>query len=195
MNIAREVREVSSVESGLAASLTATRGRVLLVDDELPQRRVLAAALAVDVPDLAVASTYEEAIAELTRGDVEVLITDYRLGGRETGLDLVEWLTSSGSSAVAIMVTGFGDTIPRSRLLAVARCGVLVDYVEKPFDVKEDLVPAIARAREVRRHRAGGDGTVCLAVMESVADVERAVLAIADDRRARRRSRGDGGAR
>ncbi len=68
-----------------------TPPRILLVDDQRQVSRVLRSALEVSSKDYIIndVSSAEEALLEISRGPLDLLVTDLRLPGM-TGLELVE---------------------------------------------------------------------------------------------------------
>jgi two-component system cell cycle response regulator len=103
--------------------------RVLLVDDD-PDDQLLARELLGEIEEgsfeVRCASTYEGALREIRGGAHDVVLLDYRLGGR-TGTELLEELAAEHRSAPVIMLTGQGD---RAIDLEAMRAGA-ADYLVK----------------------------------------------------------------
>jgi PAS domain S-box-containing protein len=72
----------------------------------------------------------------------DLLILDYQLDTRETGLDFFRWLVERHLAMPAILVTGFTD---ESRVIEALRSGV-ADVVPKSGDYLEYLPEAVDRA-------------------------------------------------
>jgi putative two-component system response regulator len=79
-------------------------------------------------------SDYRSALEAAQKDDYDVCLVDYRLGGVETGLDLVRALVSTGYSAPIILLTGQGD---RHVDVEAQRAGA-ADYL-----VKGEVSPAL----------------------------------------------------
>ena len=71
---------------------------------------------------------------------VDCLVLDVRLGGM-SGLDLPEWLVTTGSEIPVVFVTAHDDPATRER---ASRAGA-VDYLPKPFE-DASLMGAVDRA-------------------------------------------------
>ena len=81
-------------------------GRVLLVEDELAVRSATRMLLQAEGYEVVTAGSHDEAVRR-AEGRVDLLITDYHLGGGETGLDVIVSLRGRlGSNLAAILLTG-----------------------------------------------------------------------------------------
>ena len=115
---------------------------ILLVDDQRDVTRMMRSALdtlgrgyiIVDVP------SGEEAILEIGRGGVDLLITDVRLPGM-SGLDVVKRLRRMDSKAQAIIITGH----PSAQTRAEAERLAVNAYLTKPIKL-DDFLLAVQRA-------------------------------------------------
>lgn len=121
-----------------------TPALVLVVEDELPIRRFLRAALAGQDYRFAEAETGRQALAMATAEPPDVIVLDLGLPDMD-GLDLVDQLRSW--SQVPIVVLSARDQ-ERQKVEALDRGAD--DYLTKPFGVEELL----ARLRVALRHRA-----------------------------------------
>jgi len=118
-----------------------TAKRILLVDDQRDVTRMLRASLetlghhftVVDVP------SGEEALLEIKRGGVDLLITDVRLPGI-SGLEVIKRLRKTNSQAQVIVMSGqsAGDVVVESKKLGAT-------YFNKPVPIGEFL-EAVQRA-------------------------------------------------
>lgn len=94
----------SGGESGLPAEMT-----VLVVDDDLPSRRLLIEALHdMRRPRIAIieARSLDQALSALDTGSPDLCITDFRLCSGQTGLDLFLAARARGSLAPFVGITG-----------------------------------------------------------------------------------------
>jgi two-component system KDP operon response regulator KdpE len=123
-------------------------GRVLVVDDERPIRRALAANLKARGYEVDLAATGEEALELAARSHPDVVILDLGLPGMD-GVEVIEGLR--GWTRVPIIVLSARDA--ESAKVAALDAGA-DDYVTKPFGVGELL----ARVRAARRRTIDDDG-------------------------------------
>ena len=116
--------------------------RILLVDDQRQVSRMLRSSLefsgreyvVVDVP------SGEEALAELMRGPIDLLVTDLKLPGM-TGLELIEKARELNPSARAIIITGHPSEEARERAESLG----VVAFIPKPIKTNYFL-EAVERA-------------------------------------------------
>ncbi|MFM2090720.1 MAG: hypothetical protein RLZZ127_1209 [Planctomycetota bacterium] len=103
---------------------------VLLVEDEAPARRILAAGLARRGWQVTAVGSAEEALPLLHR-PWAVVVTDLRLPGAD-GLAVLAEARRLGSAAARVVVTSFAD---KERAIAALNLGA--DHlIEKPFGVE-----------------------------------------------------------
>src|ERR1051325_2376428 len=118
---------------------------VLYVDAESAIRLVLQDTLERLGHSAVGAQNVPEALAVLARGDVDLIISDFRMPGM-SGLELLETLREDGRDIPLIMLTGHG-TIEHA--VAAIKAGA-VDYITKPVQ-PEQLEHAVAQALELSR--------------------------------------------
>ena len=124
----------------------AHRSDVLLVeDDELVRYALRRLLIACHRPCLATSSV-EEAQQLLAGHEPSLVLTDYNLGGRWTGIDLLVWIrrTARLREIPMLLMTGDDPMEIRNRL-AAAGIGD-VEVIAKPFEAAE-LVAMLARLR------------------------------------------------
>ena len=131
--------------------------RVLVVDDDVAVREMLAEYLGGHGYDVAVAADGAAMRSELERAKPALVLLDVGLPG-EDGLTLARYLREHYELGI-IMVTGAGDVVDRVAGLEVGAD----DYVAKPFDPRE----LRARVKSVLR-RIEGKPEVRKAVAELV---------------------------
>ena len=107
----------------------ATKGRVLVVDDELGVRHSLALVLAQSGFEPVPAESVRAALALYEKDGADLLLVDKNLPG-ESGVDLIRGLRAHGDMVPVILMTAFGsvDSAIQSLHLRVSA------YIEKPFD-------------------------------------------------------------
>ncbi len=126
------------------------RATVLIVEDDVGLARLVRARLERAGHVVEIASTAEEGMEQVRRGDIGLLILDQRLPSGVSGLQLYERIKAAGFDAPAILATGFSD---EATLLQALRGGVR-DFIPKSTDYLNYLVPAVARVlKEVRTER------------------------------------------
>jgi two-component system, NtrC family, response regulator AtoC len=126
---------------------------VLIVDDELNIRRVLAAMLKREGYEVTTAADGEQALAVLAKTPVEVVVTDLvmpRLGGME----LLQRIGAQYPDVPVILITAHGTV---DNAVAALKAGAF-DYVTKPFEQEElkKVIAKAARAHELERQNVHG---------------------------------------
>ena len=116
-------------EAAVVADVSTAAVRLLLVDDDEDEFRLLRAALR-DTRDARYevdwVPTYEMGLARASDSRYDVYLVDYRLG-RSSGVDLIRAARAAGCDRPMIMLTGQGsDTVDQAALEAGA-----TDFVEK----------------------------------------------------------------
>jgi two-component system response regulator PilR (NtrC family) len=132
---------------------------ILVVDDELSMREFLEILLRKQGYEVAAAADVQGALARLGEADVDLVVTDLRLGAG-SGLDVLRAVKERTPATEVIMVTAFATT---ENAIQAMKLGAY-DYVLKPFKVDE-LKLVVEKALERRRlvaenralrHRVGG---------------------------------------
>ncbi|MFL9964932.1 hybrid sensor histidine kinase/response regulator [Paraburkholderia sediminicola] len=125
-----------------------TQPTILYVDDEELARKYFARAVGAEY-EILLAQSSDEAIATLQQDSdrVAVLITDFRMPGRDGG-DLLRQVAQQYPHIVRILVTAYADI---GVLLQTVNSGEVFRILEKPLrpaSVRETLQMAIERYRE-----------------------------------------------
>ncbi|MFN2530870.1 MAG: HD domain-containing phosphohydrolase [Pyrinomonadaceae bacterium] len=116
--------------------------KLLIVDDELPNLRLLERLFRPDYQCLT-ASSGAEAIKLLDQHDIAVIITDQRMP-EMTGIELLKSSADRRPHMVRILLTGYTDI---ETLVEAVNCGLVYMYVSKPWK-NDDLKLRITRAVE-----------------------------------------------
>ncbi|MDX1999189.1 MAG: sigma-54 dependent transcriptional regulator [Thermoanaerobaculia bacterium] len=119
--------------------------RILVVEDDDDQRRLLAELLAAEGHLVASASSVEAATTELARSPVDLVISDWRLAGRD-GMSLLAEIRAEHPTTGFIMATAYGTI---SHAVEAVRAGA-DDYLPKPFE-RAALLLAVERTLRSRR--------------------------------------------
>ncbi len=112
--------------------------KVLIVDDEVNLTFSIVEFLSKKLKCWA-AYSYEEAIDFLKKNDVDVVITDIKLPGRD-GFELLLWLRKNKPGTKVILMTAYGSPSFKEK---AKREGALL-YMEKPIDLNQ-LMRMIAK--------------------------------------------------
>ncbi len=127
--------------------MSETPARLLVVDDEAPQLMALCETLGGCGYAVTGCSSGAEALAQLTAGRFDLLLTDLHMRGMD-GMTLLKRALMTDPSMAAVMMTGAG-TIDAA--VEAMRLGA-VDFVQKPFKLRTAL-PVLERALQITRLR------------------------------------------
>lgn len=116
--------------------------KLLIVDDEAPNRRLLERVFSREY-DCLTASSGAEAIDVLKQHDVAILITDQRMP-QMTGIDLLKQTAHLRPNMVRILLTGYTDV---EALVEAINSGLVYMYVTKPWN-NDELKLRVNRACE-----------------------------------------------
>jgi response regulator RpfG family c-di-GMP phosphodiesterase len=116
--------------------------KLLIVDDDTPNLRLLERLLSKDFQCLT-ASSGPEAIRLLEQHDIAILITDQRMPGM-TGIDLLKRTSQLRPHMVRILLTGYTDV---EALVEAINSGLVYMYINKPWN-NDDLKLRVNRACE-----------------------------------------------
>ncbi|MGH7428408.1 MAG: response regulator, partial [Candidatus Methylomirabilaceae bacterium] len=115
-------------------------GRILVVDDEAPQREIVRAILSAEGYSVETAPGGGEAMRRCQDKGFDLILTDLRMPGTD-GLSLVERLTRDDPPTLVILMTAYGSM--DSAQHAVKRGAF--DYLTKPIE-REELLLSVKRA-------------------------------------------------
>jgi two-component system, OmpR family, response regulator MtrA len=126
----------------------ATKGRVLVVDDDAALSEMLTIVLRNEGFDSRVCATGERALAEFRDYRPDVVLLDLMLPGRD-GIDVCKDIRAE-SGVPIVMLTAKSDTVD----VVVGLESGADDYVVKPFKPKELVARIRARVRRVETEPA-----------------------------------------
>lgn len=123
------------------------RPTILIVDDEKHTREGLRASLE-DNFEVYIASDIGGALAALGTDDIDLMVTDLRLGG-EDGMVLIDKVLAMPHPPICIMMTAYGSV---DTAVEAMKRGAY-DFVTKPININklEILIKRALREREVER--------------------------------------------
>jgi len=117
---------------------------ILLVDDEEPQRRVLAGFLRKAGYEVEAVGSADEALTVVSARTVDLVLTDLRMPGK-TGVDLLDAVRGVNPEIPVVVMTAYGTVA--SAVDAMKRGAA--DYLGKPVDLDE-LEVLVTRTLERR---------------------------------------------
>ncbi len=123
------------------------QGRILVVDDEEPMRRLLADFLTQLQYEVVTAADGVEALQKFAKGEFDLVISD-RVMPKMDGLTLLQEVKARDPQVVFLMITGYPSFETAVEAMKVGA----YDYVPKPFQL-EDIRLRMERALERRRLR------------------------------------------
>jgi len=119
--------------------------RILVVEDDTDQRRLVSGVLRGEGHQVEEAATVEEALAALTASPLDLVVSDWKLPDRD-GMQLLKEIRERYPEVAFIMVTAYGTI---SHAVDAVRVGA-DDYLAKPFE-RQALLLAIERTLRSRR--------------------------------------------
>ncbi len=119
--------------------------KILVVDDELNMRLVLAAMLKKEGHEVMTAANGLEAIEMIKKNLISVVATDLKMPGLD-GMGLLQKIIEYDSSIPVIILTAYGTV---SSAVDALKNGAF-DYITKPFE-QDELKTIIAKALKARR--------------------------------------------
>jgi two-component system response regulator AtoC len=127
---------------------------VLIVDDELNIRRVLAALLRREGHEVSTAADGEQALAVLQHAPVHVVVTDLVMPKLD-GLELLKRIAIDYPDIPVIVITAHGSVDSAVQALKTGA----FDYITKPFEQEElkKVVEKAARAHDLERQNVHGE--------------------------------------
>ncbi|MCP9453647.1 MAG: sigma-54 dependent transcriptional regulator [Nitrospira sp.] len=118
---------------------------ILVADDDAVARELLAEALRKEGYTVEAYASGEETIARGRRGNVDLVLTDLRMGGAD-GLAVLREFKRMSPDTVVVVLTAFGSL---EGAIEAIKQGAY-DYLAKPFK-KEDIKLVVKRGLEHRR--------------------------------------------
>ena len=120
---------------------------ILVIDDETAILRLFEDLFGDEGHSVVLASTAQEGLSAVIKGEFDLVITDVRLPDGD-GLELLPQLLSSSGSPEVIIMTGYGD--PDGAELAITKGAW--DYLEKPPSINQVML-AVKRALQYRQSK------------------------------------------
>ncbi|MBN8658968.1 MAG: HD domain-containing protein [Candidatus Obscuribacter phosphatis] len=130
------------------------RHKILVVDDEVPNLRLLRRVLSED-HDIFEATGGKEGLEILEKEPISLIITDQRMPSM-TGVQLLEQSLTLRPDAIKILLTGYTDV---QALIDAINAGHVYKYIPKPWDADE-LKLTVRRALEAYELKENNDNLV-----------------------------------
>ena len=118
-----------------SGTATATRVRILLIEDEPSVAAFLRIALERRGYEVVSSSSAAEGLQMLATGDFRGVISDFRTPGGISGADVQDWLRRHRPELASRIIFITGDTASPETALLLAQAGT--PCVEKPFRVHQ----------------------------------------------------------
>lgn len=155
---------------------------VLVIDDEVAIRQILASAVGKAGHSVDTAGTVREASAKLVRGDVDIALCDIKMPDGN-GVELVRSFKGSGIDTHFVMVTAFASV---ETAVEALRAGA-TDYIVKPVRSEELLhrmeqigsIRGLKAENQALRQLVAGDRGVFHFGAASMIEAERMVSKVA----------------
>lgn len=126
--------ERACMDEATTTSMPASGAQILIVDDELAIRQVLAANLQKNGYAVEHVGSGEDAIGRLSGGDVDVVICDINMPGL-SGIDVMRKTQEAGIDTTFLLMTAFASV---DTAIKAMRLGAF-DYLVKPVSTEEVL--------------------------------------------------------
>jgi two-component system response regulator AtoC len=132
--------------------------QILVIDDELNFRRVLAGHLALDGYEVHEAEDVASGVAYLHEHYIDVVLTDLRMGDDGAGMEVLRASRDDDPSRPVVMITGNATV---ASAVEAMKLGAF-DYLAKPVDAGElrVLVAKAIRTRELKSKAATSDASL-----------------------------------
>ncbi len=140
---------LTSVQKAKAQEPVASKGRILIVDDDRFFTKVLKIILTGEAFEVSAAANLSEARALLQQKTFDVIISDLRIPDGNDGLALLQELRTKGNCVPFIMLTGYGEV---ENYMVAMNAGAS-DYLNKPVQA-EELLAVIHRCLRFRNHQS-----------------------------------------
>nr|WP_295904418.1 response regulator [uncultured Bdellovibrio sp.] len=108
---------------------TASKGRLLIIDDESELREVLMALLEESASEIQQAANGLEGIDLLKSQKFDAVLSDEKMP-KKSGLEVLKWMRENGLNIPFIIHTGYGQ---KDMVLEAQRLGVYA-FIDKPWD-------------------------------------------------------------
>lgn len=160
-----------------------TIAQILIVDDELAIRQVLAANLIKEGYAVEDVGSGEEAMDRLSEGDIDIVISDIKMPGM-SGIDVMRKAQETGIESTFLLMTAFASV---DTAIEAMKLGAF-DYMIKPVRTEEmlhqlqqitDLRGLRSENRLLRSIVLGEQDTHCALTSPEIQEIDRIVAKVA----------------
>jgi DNA-binding NtrC family response regulator len=154
--------------------------KVLVIDDEVNLRKVLAAMLRRDGYDVTVAADGEQGLAEFQKNGADIVVTDLVMP-KAGGMEVLRAVNTANPDVPVIIITAHGTV---DSAVEAIKAGAF-DYITKPFDQAElsAVIAKASKAHDIAQRSVRADARARAAIIgESVQmqDVFKIIDKVAD---------------
>ncbi len=128
---------------------------ILIVDDNIITCEVIQRNLEISGFHVFTAHSVNDAIETLSRQDIDLLITDYKMP-EHSGLELIKYTRDHFQDIFIIMLTGYGSI---NSAVAAMKEGA-DEYITKPFTDKE-LLDAVKKSIQKQKEKKLNPAVIC----------------------------------
>lgn len=129
--------------------MTAQPQRLLIIDDEVELREVLAALLEEHNLEIVLAANGQEGIQKLRTEKFDAVLSDEKMP-KKNGLEVLKWMHQEGVKTPFIIHTGYGE---RGMMSEAEKLGVFA-FIDKPWDERK-LIQTVKDALQVSLEQRG----------------------------------------
>ncbi|MFA5865027.1 MAG: sigma-54 dependent transcriptional regulator [Phycisphaerae bacterium] len=127
-----------------------TKGSILIVEDEQAHGEAIAEGLARSNFECVVVTSGQDACKALNERPFDVVVTDYKLGGKVDGMDVLRQTKEKWPETEVVLITAHGsEQLARTAL----RKEHAYDYLTKPIDLEELREVASRAAKQAQASR------------------------------------------
>ncbi len=107
--------------------------KILVIDDEKSVCELLELIFKKEKYEVFTAFSYSEAIEFLKKNSVDIVISDLKLGKKDSGIDILKFLKENDRREIFILITAYASA---ESAIETLKLGAF-DYITKPFDVND----------------------------------------------------------
>ncbi len=107
--------------------------KILVIDDEKSVCELLELIFKKEKYEVFTAFSYSEAIEFLKKNSVDIVISDLKLGKKDSGIDILKFLKENNRREIFILITAYASA---ESAIETLKLGAF-DYITKPFDVND----------------------------------------------------------
>jgi nitrogen regulation protein NR(I) len=143
--------------------------KVLVIDDEVNLRKVLAAMLRRDGYDVTVAADGEQGLAEFQKNGADIVVTDLVMP-KAGGMEVLRAINAANPDVPVIIITAHGTV---DSAVEAIKAGAF-DYITKPFDQAElsAVIAKASKAHDIAQRSVRADDRARAAIIGESAQMQ-----------------------